>query len=193
MDTHEGSGSVSSRLLALRKARRRLGQPRRMSGRIVSADVDGIMVDLGGVRGFAPRRELELDWLLAGAKPGRRFRGYVTAVGDALVSLSAYGPRQRDARAKRRAESIAAMTARLDEPAERAVVSGLVLATEPEGALVALEDGLISGFVPGLALDSRPYVLAGRTLDFRVIGRPDRADRDLDVLLWPEPLRAGQA
>lgn len=55
----------------------------------------------------------------------------------------------------------------------------MVLATQVDGALVALKEGLTSGFVPGLALESRPYSVAGRTLDFRVIGPPEEPDRDL--------------
>lgn len=174
------------RLLALRRARRCVGVSRRISGRIVSADLDRIVVDLGGARGFAPRRELELDWLLAGPEHGSRFRGYVTEVGDAVVLLSRYSPAQRAERARRRETSLAAMTEGLFERVERAVVSGLVLSTGVHAAVVALEDGLITGLVPGLALDSRRHIAAGRRLDFRVIGRPEEPDRDLDVLLWSE-------
>lgn len=195
MDIDEDSRSVvlSPRLLTLRRAWRCVGRSRRVSGRIVSADRDGVVVDLGGAEGFAPRSELELDWLVAGPEPGRLFRGYVTTVGDGLVSLSRYGPRRRVKRARRRAASLAAMTERLDEPVDRAVVSGLVLATGEDGAIVALEDGLIAGFVPALALESRPHIAAGRTLDFRVVGQPEEPGRDIDVLLWPEPHQAGQA
>jgi ribosomal protein S1 len=190
MDIDEASRSVvlSPRLLALRRAWRCTGQSRRVSGWIVSAEPHGVVVDLGGANGFAPRGELELDWLVAGPEPGQRFRGYVTAVGDGLVSLSRYGPRRRVKRAERRAAALGAMTERLDAPVDRAVVSGLVLTTGENGAVVALENGLIAGFVPGLALDARPHIAAGRTLDFRVIGRPDEPDRDIDVLLWPAPL-----
>ena len=188
MDIDEGSRSVvlSPRLLALRKAWRCVGRSRRIGGPIVSADLDGVVVDLGGAKAFAPRNELDLDWLVAGPGPGLRFRGYVTAVGDALVSLSSYGPRRRDKRAARRAAALGEMTERLDEPVDRAVVSGLVLATGEDGAVVALEHGLIAGFVPGLALESRPHIAAGSTHEFRVIGRPEEPDRDIDVLLWPE-------
>lgn len=192
MDIDEGSRSVvlSPRLLALRKAWRCVRKPRRMSGRILSSDLDGVVVDLGGAKAFAPRSELDLEWLVAGAEPGLRVRGYVIAVGDALVSLSLYGPRRRVKRARRRATALAAMTERLHDQVDRAVVSGLVLATGEDGAVVALEGGLIAGFVPGLALDSRPRIAAGSTLEFRVIGRPEEPDRDIDVLLWPEPLDA---
>jgi ribosomal protein S1 len=192
IDIDEGSRSVvlSPRLLALRKAWRCVGRSRRISGRIVSADLDGVVVDLGGAKAFAPRSELDLDWLVAGPAPGLRFRGYVTAVGDALVSLSLYGPRRRVKRAERRAAALAAMTDRLDEPVGRAVVSGRVLSTGEDGAVVALEDCLITGFVPGLALESRPHIVAGSTHAFRIIGRPEEPDRDIDVLLWPEPRNA---
>lgn len=101
--------------------------------------------------------------------------------------MSRYIPHRRAEHAERRATSLAAMSERLEEPFERAVLSGLVLATEEEGALVALEDSLITGFVPGLALESRPHIAAGTRHEFRVIGRPEEPDRDIDVLLWPEP------
>ena len=185
VDEALGSVLISPRRLGLRRAGRHLGVSWRMSGRILSADLDGIVVDLGGVEGFAPRRELELDWLLAGPELGSRFRGYVTAIGDAVVSLSRFGPRQRSERTRRRATLVATLAVRLDEPAARSVVCGLVLAIGEEGALVSLEDGLIEGLVPGLALGRRDHIVEGRHLRFRVIGRPQEPDRDLDLLLWP--------
>jgi hypothetical protein len=69
---------------------------------------------------------------------------------------------------------------------EREVVPGLVVTTGEQGAVVALEDGLITGLVPALALESRPYLTVGRRLYFRVIGRPQDPGRKIDVLLWPQ-------
>lgn len=179
-----------SALPGVRRARRCLGvSARRVRGRIVSADVDRVVVDLGGAQGIAPRQELDLDWLLAGPRPGRRFRGYVTAIEDEVVMLSRFGREQRRRRAQRREAALAAMTGQLDEPVERGSLPGLVLTTGEEGALVALEDGLITGLVPALALASRPYVTAGRRLQFRVIGQPQDPERGIDVLLWPQIAR----
>jgi hypothetical protein len=161
--------------------------PRRVKGRIVSADVHGVVVDLGGAQGFAPREELGLDWMLAGAELGQRFSGYVTGVEDTSVLLSRFGRRQRRRRDRRREAALARLTAGLDQPGEREPVPGLVLTSGEQGALVALEDGLITGLVPALALQSRPYLTAGRSLRFRVIGRPRDRSRNIDVLLWPQP------
>jgi hypothetical protein len=100
------------------------------------------------------------------------------------VRLAAFARRRR---ARRRETVLAEMTAPLEEPGiGDVVVPGQVLAIGEQGALVALEGGLITGFVPGLAVDSRPYLVAGRSLDFRVIGRPRDPERDIDVLLWPQ-------
>lgn len=179
------------RLRGLFRASRCLGVlPRRVRGRIVSADVNGIVVDLDGVEGIAPRHELGLDWLLAGSAPGRRFSGYVTAIDDKTVMLSRFRRGRRRRRARRRDAALAAMTAQLHEPVEPDVVPGLVLTTGEEGAMVALEDGLITGLVPALALESRPYLTVGRRLYFRVIGQPQEPGRDIDVFLWPQPLAA---
>jgi hypothetical protein len=161
--------------------------PRRVRGRIVSADLNGIVVDLGRAQGIVPRTEMELEWLQAAPEPGRRFSGYVTAIDDPVVMLSRFGRRQRRRRARRREAALAAMTAQLDEPGEREAVPGLVLTTGEQGALVALEEGLITGLVPALALESRPYVEPGRSLPFRVIGQPEDPRRKIDVLLWPQP------
>jgi ribosomal protein S1 len=161
--------------------------PRRVKGRIVSADAHGVVVDLGGAQGFAPRQELGLDWMLAGAELGQRFSGYVTGVEDTAVLLSRFGRRQRRRRDRRREAALASLTTGLEQPGERQVVRGLVLSTGEQGALVALEDGLITGLVPALALQSRPHVAVGRTLEFRVIGRPRDRSRNIDVLLWPQP------
>jgi hypothetical protein len=161
---------------------------RRVRGRIVSADPSGVLVDLGGARGVVPRHEMELGWLLAAPEPGRRFSGYVTAVEDRLVVLSRFGRRERRRRGQRRETALATMTEGLREPGERQVVPGLVLSADEQGALVALEDGLITGLVPPLAVESRPYITAGRRLYFRVIGRPQEPGRPIDVLLWPAPV-----
>ena len=172
-------------LRAVRQCLRAL--PRRVSGRVVSADVNGIVVDLDGRQGIVPRHEMELDWLLAGPEPGRRFSGYVTAMEDPMVMLSRFGGRKRRQRAQRRETALEKMTAGLEEPGERDVVPGLVLTADEQGALVALEEGLVTGLVPALALESRPYLTAGRRLYFRVIGRPQEPGRQIDVLLWPQP------
>jgi hypothetical protein len=169
----------------LRWARRLL--PGRVSGRIVSADANGLVVDLGDARGIVPREELELDWLLTAPGAGRRFSGYVTAVEDQLVMLSRFGRRERKRRARRRETALAAITEGIHEQRERAAVPGLVLTAGEEGALVALEDGLITGLVPPLAVESRPYIAEGRLLYFRVIGQPQDPGRRIDVLLWPLP------
>jgi hypothetical protein len=192
LEAMERSGGTGRWSLAgsswLRRTWQCLGCPlRRVRGRIVSADAEGMVIDLGGAHGFLPRQEMELEWLLATPEPGRPFAGYVTASDDPQVTLSRYGRRQRRRRARRRETALAAMTARLDEPGDREVVPGLVLTTDEQGALVALEDGLISGLVPRLAVESRPYLTAGRSLDFRVIGRPEDPGRHVDVLLWPQP------
>ena len=185
--TGSGGRSVTD-LSVLRRMRRCLRVlPRPARGRIVSADVNGIVVDLGGAQGIVPRHEMELEWLLASPEPGGRFAGYVTAVDDPLVMLSRFGRRQRRRRTRRRETALAAMTARLDEPAERKVVPGVVLTAGEQGALVALEDGLITGLVPALALESRPYLTAGHRHHFRVIGQPKDQGRHIDVLLWPQP------
>jgi hypothetical protein len=184
-----GSGRWSlGDLPGMRRVRRGLRvAPRRVRGRIVSSDPDGVVVDLGGAQGVVPRHEMELGWLLAAPEPGRRFSGYVTAVEDQLVMLSRFGRRDRKRRARRRESALAAMTTGLHEPGEREAVPGVVLSADEEGALVALEDGLITGLVPRLAVESRPYITAGRRLYFRVIGRPQDPGRHIDVLLWPVP------
>lgn len=184
-----GSGRSSLRdLPGVRRVRRWLRVlPRRVRGRIVSADLNGIVVDLRGAQGVVPRHEMELGWLLAAPEPGRRFSGYVTAVEDQLVMLSHFGHRERKRRARQREMALAAMTTGLQEPGERQVVPGLVLSADEEGALVALEDGLITGLVPPLAVESRPHIRAGRQLYFRVIGQPQEPGRQIDVLLWPLP------
>jgi ribosomal protein S1 len=189
MERSSGSGRSSlGDLGGLRRARERLRAPRRRArGRIVSADVNGIVVDLDGSQGIVPRHEMELEWLLASPEPGHRFFGYVTAMEGSLVKLSRFGRRERRKRARRRETALESMTARLDEPGERDVVPGLVLTADDQGALVALEEGLITGLVPALALESRPYLTAGRRFHFRVIGRPQEPGRPIDVLLWPQP------
>jgi hypothetical protein len=188
MERRRGSGRGSPGDGALGGARERLrALSRRATGRIVSADVNGIVVDLDGSQGIVPRHEMELEWLLASPEPGRRFSGYVTAMEGPLVGLSRFGKRERRKRARRRETALDSMTARLEEPGERDVVPGLVLTADDEGALVALEDGLITGLVPALALESRPYLTAGRRSHFRVIGRPQDPGRHVDVLLWPQP------
>jgi ribosomal protein S1 len=148
--------------------------------------VEGVVVDLGGARGFVPRHEMGLDWLRATPEPGRRFAGYVTGSDEPLVKLSRFRRGQRRRRAQRRETTLAAMTAGLSEPGDRAVVPGLVLSAGEQGALVAVEGGLITGLVPPLALESRPCLTAGRTAHFRVIGRPADPRRQIDVLLWPQ-------
>lgn len=189
--TRSGTGGALLDLVAalpgVRRARRCLGASgRRVRGRIVSSDVEGVVVDLGGAQGIAPRQEVDLDWLLAGPKPGGRFRGYVTAMEGDLVLLSRFGHEQRRRRAQRRESALAGMTAEMDEPVQRGALPGLVLSTGDEGALVALEDGLITGLVPALALESRPQLTAGRRAHFRVMGQPEDPARGVDVLLWPQ-------
>lgn len=189
--TRSGTGGALLDLVAalpgVRRARRCLGASgRRVRGRIVSSDVEGVVVDLGGAQGIAPRQEVDLDWLLAGPKPGGRFRGYVTAMEGDLVLLSRFGHEQRRRRAQRRESALAGMTADMDEPVQRGALPGLVLSTGDEGALVALEDGLITGLVPALALESRPQLAAGRRAHFRVMGQPEDPARGVDVLLWPQ-------
>jgi ribosomal protein S1 len=192
MERNRGSGRWSLRDLAgLRGVRDRLRSlPRRARGRIVSADIDGIVVDLDGSEGIVPRHEMELEWLLTSPEPGRPFSGYVTAMEGTVVELSRFGRRERRKRARRRETALESMTARLDEPGERDVVPGLVLSADDQGALVALEDGLVTGLVPALALESRPYLTAGRRFYFRIIGRPQDPGRPIDVLLWPQPAGA---
>jgi ribosomal protein S1 len=183
IDEQAGTVFLSPRLAALRAARERAGQSRRVTARIVSASVSGLVVDLGGGRGFAPRRELDLDWLLEGPLPGSRWRGYVVEMGDAIVRLSAFAPGTRARRASRRERALTALSCGM-------ILSGRVIAAGSGGALVAFGDGLVTGLVPAPALRSRlgTQVRPDRELSFRVVGRPsDPEDREVDVHLWPLP------
>jgi ribosomal protein S1 len=181
IDEEAGVAYVSPRLLALKRARGCLGISRRVSGRIVEADLDGVEVDIGGARGFAPRRELELDWLLEEPERGVRWRGYVIEMSESKLLLSRFGQEARREREERREAELEALSV-------GGVVDGRVLGIDERGALVALGDGLICGAVPRPALASP----AGRRLSegaeasFTVVGRR-AAERDADVVLWPAP------
>jgi ribosomal protein S1 len=181
IDEHAGAIFLSPRLASLRAARERSGQPQLITGRVVSASVSGLVVDLGGGRGFAPRRELDLDWLLAGPLPSSRWQGYVVEVGDAIVRLSAFGPSTRARRDSRRERTLAALELGMTIP-------GRVVAAGAGGALVAHGDGLLAGLVPAPALRS-PLglrVVPDSRLSFRVVGRPsDPDDREVDLHVWP--------
>ncbi len=186
VDEPAGAVFLSPRLAALRSARERAGQARRVTARVVSASISGLVVDLGGGRGFAPRRELELDWLLEGPVPGSRWRGYVVEMGDAIVRMSSFTPNTRARRASRRARALAALS-------EGMTLNGRVLATGSGGALVTFGDGLLTGLVPAPALRSRvgATLQPDRELAFRVVGRPsDPEDREVDLFLWPLPRAA---
>ena len=186
IDEDAGAVFLSPRLAALRAARERAGQPRRMTARVISASVSGLVVDLGGGRGFAPRRELELDWLLEGPLPGSRWRGYVVEMGDAIVRMSA----SRRGRAR---GAPAGASARWRRSSEGMTLSGRVIATGSGGALVVFGDGLVTGLVPAPALRSRlgATLRPDRELTFRVVGRPsDPEDREVDLYLWPLPTAA---
>ncbi len=183
VDEPAGAVFLSPRLAALRAAREQAGQAKRVTADVVSASISGLVVDLGGGRGFAPRRELELDWLLEGPVPGSRWRGYVVEMGDAIVRMSSFTPNTRARRASRRARALAALGNGMS-------LSGRVLATGSGGALVAFGDGLLTGLVPAPALRSRigRALQPDRELSFRVVGRPtDPEDREVDLYLWPLP------
>lgn len=181
VDEEAGAVFLSPRLAALRAARERAGQPRRVTARVVSASVSGLVVDLGGGRGFAPRRELELDWLLDGPLPGSRWRGYVVEMGDAIVRMSSFAPGTRARRASRRERALAALDNGM-------TLNGRVIASGSGGALVVFGDGLVTGLVPAPALRSRlgATLVPDRELAFRIVGRPsDPEDREVDIYLWP--------
>jgi ribosomal protein S1 len=181
IDEEAGAVFISPRLAALRTARERVGGARRVNGRVVSASVSGLVLDLGGARGFAARRELELDWLLAGPQSGSRWRGYVVEMGDAVVRLSVFPPGTRARRASRRERALAAIESGMP-------LSGRVVAAGSGGALVALGDGLVTGLVPAPAMRSPlgTRVVPDAELMFRVVGRPsDPGDQEVDVHLWP--------
>ncbi|HEY6779570.1 MAG TPA: hypothetical protein VI111_01375 [Thermoleophilaceae bacterium] len=186
IDEQAGAVFLSPRLASLRSARECAGQPRRVTARVVSASVNGLVVDLGGGRGFAPRRELELDWLLEGPQPGSRWRGYVVEMGDAIVRMSSFAPSTRARRASRRERALAALAVGM-------ILGGRVLATGSGGALVCFGDGLVTGLVPAPALKSRlgATLVPDREVSFRIVGRPsDPEDREVDVYLWPLPAAA---
>jgi ribosomal protein S1 len=181
IDEEAGVVYVSPRLLALKRARGCLGISRRVSGRIVTADLDGIEVDIGGARGFAPRRELELDWLLEEPERGIRWRGYVIEMSETALVLSRFGQEARRERAERR-------EAELAELEVGGVATGRVLAVDERGALVAFGDGLVCGAVPrpGIASPAGRRLRAGEEAAFKVVDRR-RTSRDADVVLWPAP------
>lgn len=183
IDREAGAVFISPRLTALRLARERTGSSRRVGGRVVSASVYGLVVDLGGARGFAARRELELDWLLEGPVSGSRWRGYVVELGDAIVRLSAYPPGTRARRVSRRERALEAIETGM-------TLSGRVVAAGANGGLISLGDGLVTGLVPAPAMRSPlgRRVVPDAQLPFRVVGRPaDPGEEEVDVHLWPRP------
>jgi S1 RNA binding domain len=182
---------ISPRLLALRRARNCLGVSRRISGRVVSLTLEGLTVDIGGAQGFAPRRELDIEWMLDQLadehfKRGERWRGYVVDIaGGQVPILSQFGSTMRASRQRRREAALAELSPGDD-------VVGTVVATGSGGALVAFAGGLVTGLVSRRAL-ATPIgwsLVPGTDQTFRVLARvddPDDEGEDIDLRLWPAP------
>jgi hypothetical protein len=135
----------------------------------------------GGANGFAPRAELELDWLLDGPETGTRWRGYVVGMRDEVVSLSRFGPARRRERRERRERALAELV-----PGTRRI--GRVFGTG--GALAAFEDGLVTGLVPRPALSTPAgaRIAADTRQRFQVVSVPaNRDELGIDIHLWPVP------
>jgi hypothetical protein len=178
IDEDAGAVMISPRLLALRHLRAAASACELVQGSVVSSGAAGLTVDVDGVRGFVPLRELSPDALLTGPEPGSAWRGYVSSVGDTSPQLTQQPPEQRARRALQRRQALALLV-----PGE--IATGRVIRTSSAGALVSVAEGLVWGDVPRAALRSP----AGRLLNrgdlarFRIVSRDDRYPAEL--LLWP--------
>ena len=114
-DPASGEVELSARLAAVDRVRRALGRRRQVRGRIVSEGEHGLLLDVGGLRGFVPATALAGATRRRGEPLLDRWRGRPVAVTDHLCILGASA----------------------DPPGS--AVTGTVEAIGPEGAWVALE------------------------------------------------------
>jgi hypothetical protein len=178
IDNEAGAALISPRLLVLRRARAAVDTYTVVHGSLVSGGPGGLTVDLGGVRGFVPLRELLPAALLTDPEPGSAWNGYVTSIGDTGPVLSQQPPDRRTKRARQRRDALARLA-----PGELA--TGQVTRVGSAGALVAFDDGLVWGDVPRAALRTPAgrCLRRGAMVRFRIVSRDHAYPAEL--VLWP--------
>jgi S1 RNA binding domain len=182
LDVEAGVALLSPRLLSLRRAREAIGAGEQIQGTVVAVTSTGVVVDLGGARGFAPLAELSSEALLDPPDPAAPWTGYVTAMADTGPLLSQHAPQVRQARAQAAKRMLATL-------APGSLTFGRLLRASTSGGLVSLEGGIAWGHVPRAGL----HCPAGRRLARGVSGPylvlENGGATTAPLLLWPAPRR----
>ncbi len=165
------SGEVPAReRRGLDRCRRALERGRRVRGRVIASGAHGLLVDLRGALGHVPAGEAVERAASGGAwrRPTGQWEGWVAAVGDDLVHLSARPPQDHVAEGMREGEVVEALGDRaivkLRGDGRHAVVPCGELSWQPslEPPRLALGTQL-AGRIVGLTVDHGP-VLSPRSL-----------------------------
>ncbi len=154
----------------LDRCRRALERGRRVRGRVVASDARGLLVDLRGALGHVPAGEAVERPTSGGAwqRPTGQWEGWVAAVGDDLVHLSARPPQDRVAEGMREGEVVEALPdraiVRLRGDGRNAVVPCGELSWQPSLEPPRIAVGAqLAGRIVGLTVDHGP-VLSPRSL-----------------------------
>lgn len=190
---------VSPRHLAILRFGEALRRGRRVSGRVVAANDGGIIVEVGGARGFVPRPEMSTsDASNHRALVGCEWRGYVVQATARKFILSSRRPRARRRRERRRARLLRWLRPGVE-------LRGRVVSVKDFGAFVRLGRAGIDGLVSRDELSwwkvwsAREVVREGQRLKVRVLAvrhrdgsRPPQIDLSHRATLpnpWPQLAR----